>query len=86
MVEVVSGDCVVIVKDSSLSHGPTWERRVYLAGIRAPGIGHPLRSEAMEFLRTMVIGKHVWTTFLHDEAYRIRRHDTMRRSNILFYR
>lgn len=71
MVEVVSGDCI-IVADDSLSFGdPSAERRVNLSSIRTPKLGNPRRDEkpapyareAKEFLRNRLIGRQVWLYF-----------------------
>lgn len=67
VVEVVSGDCV-IVADEVIGYGkPSAERRVNLSSIRCPKMGNPRRDEkpapyareAKEFLRTRLIGKQV---------------------------
>lgn len=67
VVEVVSGDCI-IVADEDLPYGsPAAERRVNLSSIRCPKLGNPRRDEkpapyareAKEFLRTRVLGKQV---------------------------
>ncbi|CAM0875371.1 unnamed protein product [Alopecurus aequalis] len=68
VVEVVSGDCI-IVADAAAPHGsPSAERRVNLSSIRAPKLGNPRREdnkpdkfarESKEFLRTRLIGKQV---------------------------
>lgn len=72
MVEVVSGDCVIVADDSLPFGDPSAERRVNLSSIRAPKIGNPRREEkpapyareAKEFLRTRLIGKQVWLIIL----------------------
>ncbi|XP_012471070.1 ribonuclease TUDOR 1 [Gossypium raimondii] len=67
VVEVVSGDCI-IVSDDSIPYGSLLaERRVNLSSIRCPKMGNPRRDEkpapyareAKEFLRTRLIGKQV---------------------------
>ncbi|KAG9447344.1 hypothetical protein H6P81_013472 [Aristolochia fimbriata] len=67
VVEVVSGDCL-IVADDSIPYGiPAAERRVNLSSIRSPKMGNPRRDEkpapfardAREFLRTRLIGRQV---------------------------
>ncbi|KAE8720203.1 TUDOR-SN protein 1 isoform 2 [Hibiscus syriacus] len=67
VVEVVSGDCIIVVDDSAPYGSPLAERRVNLSSIRCPKIGNPRRDEkpaayareAREFLRTRLIGKQV---------------------------
>ncbi|XP_019167393.1 PREDICTED: ribonuclease TUDOR 1-like [Ipomoea nil] len=67
VVEVVSGDCVIVADDSLPFGDPSAERRVNLSSIRAPKIGNPRRDEkpapyareSKEFLRTRLIGKQV---------------------------
>ncbi|MBA0863988.1 hypothetical protein Goshw_028345 [Gossypium schwendimanii] len=67
VVEVVSGDCIVVADDSVPYGSPLAERRVNLSSIRCPKIGNPRRDEkpaayareAREFLRTRLIGKQV---------------------------
>ncbi|KAK1568612.1 hypothetical protein Q3G72_026715 [Acer saccharum] len=67
VVEVVSGDCIVVADDSVPYGSPLAERRVNLSSIRCPKMGNPRRDEkpaayareAKEFLRTRLIGKQV---------------------------
>lgn len=67
VVEVVSGDCVIVADDSVPYGDPAAERRVNLSSIRCPKIGNPRRDEkpapyareAKEFLRTRLIGRQV---------------------------
>ncbi|XP_071722497.1 ribonuclease TUDOR 1-like [Rutidosis leptorrhynchoides] len=67
VVEVVSGDCVIVADDSIPFGDPSAERRVNLSSIRCPRIGNPRKNEkpaayareAREFLRTRLIGKQV---------------------------
>nr|XP_018439421.1 PREDICTED: staphylococcal nuclease domain-containing protein 1-like [Raphanus sativus] len=67
VVEVVSGDCLVVADDSVPFGSPMAERRVCLSSIRSPKIGNPRREEkpapyareAREFLRQRLIGKQV---------------------------
>ena len=67
MVEVVSGDCVIVADDKLEYGSPSAERRVNLSSIRCPKIGNPRRDEkpapyareAKELLRTRLIGKQV---------------------------
>ncbi|GJM85124.1 hypothetical protein PR202_ga01548 [Eleusine coracana subsp. coracana] len=68
VVEVVSGDCIVVADDAAPYGSPSAERRVNLSSIRAPKLGNPRRDdnkpqkfarEAKEFLRTRLIGKQV---------------------------
>ncbi|KAJ4897482.1 TUDOR-SN protein 2 [Raphanus sativus] len=67
VVEVVSGDCLVIADDSIPFGNPMAERRVCLSSIRSPKMGNPRREEkpapyareAREFLRQKLIGKQV---------------------------
>ncbi|KAL2643329.1 hypothetical protein R1flu_010916 [Riccia fluitans] len=70
VIEVVSGDCIVVA-DDALPYGTVQaERRVNLSSIRAPKMGNPKRDEkpaayareAKEFLRTRLIGKQVNVT------------------------
>jgi len=72
VVEVVSGDCLVIADDSLPFGDPSAERRVNLSSIRSPKMGNPRREEkpapyareAKEFLRNRLIGKQVLLSFL----------------------
>lgn len=72
MVEVVSGDCIIVADDSLPFGSPLAERRVNLSSIRCPKMGNPRRDEkpapyareAREFLRTRLIGQQVWMFFL----------------------
>lgn len=67
MVEVVSGDCLIIADDSLPFGHPSAERRVNLSSIRTPKMGNPRRDEkpapyareAKEFLRNRLIGRQV---------------------------
>ncbi|XVF08565.1 hypothetical protein REPUB_Repub07fG0014100 [Reevesia pubescens] len=67
VVEVVSGDCIVVADDSLPYGSPLAERRVNLSSIRCPKMGNPRRDEkpaayareAREFLRTRLIGRQV---------------------------
>ncbi|XVE63800.1 hypothetical protein DITRI_Ditri07aG0049400 [Diplodiscus trichospermus] len=67
VVEVVSGDCIVVADDSVPYGSPLAERRVNLSSIRCPKMGNPRRDEkpaayareARELLRTRLIGKQV---------------------------
>ncbi|CAM8936825.1 unnamed protein product [Rhodiola kirilowii] len=67
VVEVVSGDCIIIADDSAPFGSPLAERRVNLSSIRCPKMGNPRRDEkpapyareAKEFLRTRLIGRKV---------------------------
>ncbi|XVE56474.1 hypothetical protein DITRI_Ditri04bG0013100 [Diplodiscus trichospermus] len=67
VVEVVSGDCIIVADDSVPYGSPLAERRVNLSSIRCPKMGNPRRDEkpaayareAREFLRTRLIGKQV---------------------------
>eukprot|EP00268_Persea_americana_P054270 TRINITY_DN619_c0_g1_i3.p1 TRINITY_DN619_c0_g1~~TRINITY_DN619_c0_g1_i3.p1 ORF type:complete len:987 (-),score=247.25 TRINITY_DN619_c0_g1_i3:523-3483(-) len=67
VVEVVSGDCIVVADDSVPYGSPLAERRVNLSSIRSPKMGNPRRDEkpapyareAREFLRTRLIGRQV---------------------------
>ncbi|XP_019416742.1 PREDICTED: ribonuclease TUDOR 1-like isoform X2 [Lupinus angustifolius] len=67
VVEVVSGDCIIVADDSIPFGSPLAERRVNLSSIRSPKIGNPRRDEkpapyareAKEFLRTRLIGRQV---------------------------
>ncbi|KAK7369584.1 hypothetical protein VNO80_11625 [Phaseolus coccineus] len=67
VVEVVSGDCIIVADDSIPYASPLAERRVNLSSIRCPKMGNPRRDEkpapyareAKEFLRTRLIGRQV---------------------------
>ncbi|MQL91403.1 hypothetical protein Taro_024010, partial [Colocasia esculenta] len=67
VVEVVSGDCLIIADDAVPYGSPLAERRVNLSSIRSPKMGNPRRDEkpapyareAREFLRTRLIGHQV---------------------------
>ncbi|KAL8230450.1 hypothetical protein R6Q57_000228 [Mikania cordata] len=67
VVEVVSGDCIIVADDSLPFGSPAAERRVNLSSIRCPKLGNPRRDEkpapyareAREFLRTRLIGQQV---------------------------
>jgi staphylococcal nuclease domain-containing protein 1 len=67
VVDVVSGDCIVVADDAAPYGSPSAERRVNLSSIRAPKLGNPRRDEkpqkfareAKEFLRTRLIDKQV---------------------------
>ncbi|XP_022771297.1 ribonuclease TUDOR 1-like isoform X2 [Durio zibethinus] len=67
VVEVVSGDCIVVADDCVPYGSPLAERRVNLSSIRCPKMGNPRRDEkpaayareAREFLRTRLIGRQV---------------------------
>lgn len=67
VVEVVSGDCIIVADDSIPFGSPLAERRVNLSSIRSPKMGNPRRDEkpaayareAKEFLRTRLIGRQV---------------------------
>ncbi|EFH41014.1 tudor domain-containing protein [Arabidopsis lyrata subsp. lyrata] len=67
VVEVVSGDCLVVADDSIPFGSPMAERRVCLSSIRAPKMGNPRREEkpapyaweAKDLLRLKLIGKEV---------------------------
>ncbi|MQL77966.1 hypothetical protein Taro_010390, partial [Colocasia esculenta] len=67
VVEVVSGDCLIVADDAVPYGSPLAERRVNLSSIRAPKMGNPRRDEkpapyareSREFLRTRLIGHQV---------------------------
>ncbi|GFZ07903.1 TUDOR-SN protein 1 [Actinidia rufa] len=67
IVEVVSGDCIIVADDSVPYGSPLAERRVNLSSIRCPKMGNPHRNEkpapyareAKELLRTRLIGHQV---------------------------
>lgn len=67
VVEVVSGDCIIVADDSLPFGSPAAERRVNLSSIRCPKLGNPRREEkpapyareAREFLRTRLMGRQV---------------------------
>ncbi|KAG0567867.1 hypothetical protein KC19_7G168000 [Ceratodon purpureus] len=70
VIEVVSGDCVVVADDAAPYGSPAAERRVNLSSIRAPRIGNPKKEEkpaayareAKEYLRNLLIGQQVNVT------------------------
>ncbi|KAJ4756132.1 Nuclease domain-containing protein 1 [Rhynchospora pubera] len=69
VVEVVSGDCIIVADDSVPSGSPASERRVNLSSIKAPKMGNPRRdvdpeptnqeerSKLNEVLRTRAFGR-----------------------------
>ncbi|OMO94776.1 hypothetical protein CCACVL1_05833 [Corchorus capsularis] len=67
VVEVVSGDCIIVADDSLPFGSPLAERRVNLSSIRCPKMGNPRRDEkpaehareARDFLIARLIGKQV---------------------------
>ncbi|CAA3011936.1 staphylococcal nuclease domain-containing 1-like [Olea europaea subsp. europaea] len=67
VIEVVSGDCIIVADDSLPFGDPSAERRVNLSSIRCPKMGNPRRDEkpapyareAKEFLRNRLIGRQV---------------------------
>ncbi|GAB2278323.1 Translin-1 [Dionaea muscipula] len=67
VVEVVSGDCIIVADDALPYGSPLAERRVNLSSIRCPKMGNPRRNEkpapfareTKEFLRTRLIGRQV---------------------------
>lgn len=67
VVEVVSGDCIIVADDAIPFGSPLAERRVNLSSIRCPKLGNPRRDEkpapyareAREFLRTRLIDRQV---------------------------
>ncbi|XP_058195717.1 ribonuclease TUDOR 1-like [Rhododendron vialii] len=67
VVEVVSGDYIIVADDSLPYGSPLAERRVYLSSIRRPKMENPRRDEqsdpyareAKEHLRTRLIGRQV---------------------------
>ncbi|GLT39904.1 hypothetical protein SLA2020_140700 [Shorea laevis] len=67
VVEVVSGDCIIVADDSVPYGSPLAERRVNLSSIRCPklrdrendGKPEPYAREARELLRTRLIGQQV---------------------------
>uniref|UniRef100_A0A5B7AQR1 Ribonuclease n=1 Tax=Davidia involucrata TaxID=16924 RepID=A0A5B7AQR1_DAVIN len=67
VVEVVSGDCIIVADDAVPFGSPLAERRVNLSSIRCPKIGNPRRDEkpapyareAKDFLRTRLVGRQV---------------------------
>lgn len=68
VIEVVSGDCVVVADDAAPFGSLSAERRVNLSSIRSPKMGRkdekpaPYAREAKEYLRTRLIGKQVYVT------------------------
>ncbi|GBG64549.1 hypothetical protein CBR_g45244 [Chara braunii] len=67
VIEIVSGDCIVVADESAAAGTPAAERRVFLSSIRAPKLGNPrsdtrpapFAREAKEFLRKKLIGERV---------------------------
>ncbi|KAK9272661.1 hypothetical protein L1049_003037 [Liquidambar formosana] len=67
VVEVVSGDCIIVADDAAPYGSPLAERRVNLSSIRCPKLGnprrdekpHPYAREAKELLRSRLIGRQV---------------------------
>ncbi|XP_074309223.1 ribonuclease TUDOR 1-like [Silene latifolia] len=67
VVEVVSGDCIVVADDAVPFGSPLAERRVNISSIRCPKMGNPRTGdgrenyarEAKEFLRQKLIGRQV---------------------------
>lgn len=67
VVEVMSGDCIIVADDSLPSGSPLAERRVNLSSVWCPKMGNPRRDEkpapyareAKELLRTRLIGRQV---------------------------
>ncbi|KAK9669787.1 hypothetical protein RND81_13G154500 [Saponaria officinalis] len=67
VVEVVSGDCIIVADDAVPFGSPLAERRVNLSSIRCPKMGNPRTGdgrenyarEAKEFLRQKLIGRQV---------------------------
>ncbi|KAI3463513.1 hypothetical protein Pfo_020176 [Paulownia fortunei] len=67
VIEVVSGDCIIVADDSLPFGDPSAERRVNLSSIRGPKMGNPRRDQkpdpyardAKEFLRTRLIDRQV---------------------------
>lgn len=67
VIEVVSGDCIVVADDSLPFGSPLAERRVNLSSIRCPRLGNPRKDEksppyareAKDLLRTRLIGRQV---------------------------
>ncbi|KAI7979273.1 Ribonuclease TUDOR 1 [Camellia lanceoleosa] len=65
VVEVVSGDCIIVADDSVPYGSPLAERRVNLSSIRCPKMGNPRRDEkpapyareAKDLLRQRLIGR-----------------------------
>eukprot|EP00249_Psilotum_nudum_P022287 c28457_g1_i1 orf=385-3351(+) len=70
VIEVVSGDCIVVADDSVPFGSPLAERRVNLSSIRAPKMGNPRKEEkpapyareAKEYLRSRLVGQQVSVT------------------------
>ncbi|KNA18582.1 hypothetical protein SOVF_069380 [Spinacia oleracea] len=69
VIEVVSGDCIIVADDAVPSGSPSAERRVNISSIKAPKLGNPRWNdnkgpeshsrEAKEFLRQKLIGRQV---------------------------
>ncbi|KZV57932.1 nuclease domain-containing protein 1-like [Dorcoceras hygrometricum] len=67
VIEVASGDCIIVADDSLPFGDPSAERRVNLSSIRGPKMGNPRKDQkpdpyardAKEFLRTRLIGRQV---------------------------
>lgn len=68
VIEVVSGDCIVVADDAGPPGSLLAERRVNLSSIRSPKMGRKdekpaaYAREAKEYLRTRLIGKQVYVT------------------------
>lgn len=75
MIEVVSGDCIIVADDAVPSGSPSAERRVNISSIKAPKLGNPRWNdnkgpeshsrEAKEFLRQKLIGRQVSQGFTY---------------------
>ncbi|KAF6144490.1 hypothetical protein GIB67_009589 [Kingdonia uniflora] len=66
VVEVVSGDCIIVADDAVPYGNPLAERRVNLSSIRSPKIGNPRRDEKpatmpvkLGFLRTRLLDRQM---------------------------
>lgn len=67
VIEVVSGDCIIVADDAVPFDSPSAERRVNLSSIRAPKMGNVKRGEkpaafareAKDFLRSRLVGQEV---------------------------
>lgn len=77
VIEVVSGDCIVVADDAAPYGTPAAERRVNLSSIRAPRVGNPKKDEkpaayareAKEYLRGLLIGQQVNVTMEYSRKF-----------------
>ncbi|GKC63785.1 ribonuclease TUDOR 1-like protein [Tanacetum coccineum] len=87
VVEVVSGDCIIVADDALPFGSPAVERRVNLSSIRCPKLRNPRREkkpapyarEAREFLRTRLIGHQVQVSMEYSRKVLLRHLDLQTR-------